>query len=241
MDYLLYPGVPQIYYLLSYSYNHDNMNKTANSRSAEHVPDCSLVVCAWFTLPTGYQLWITSPAHCLHSYDYQHWTTVDYLTVVCFFLMDSLSAMNYQLIINCGLPRCGLLSPDRFTLKWIINCGLPRCGLLSPDGFTLKWIINCGLPRCGLPSPDGFTLKWIINCGLPCCGLLSPDGFCHNNYRPWIILLQCAMMDLHLPCPMDYQLSSVAWSICCSVHGLYLLSATLTMENSQLGSSIRIR
>ncbi len=72
--------------------------------------------------------------HCLLSHDYHHWTTVDYLTVVCFFLMDSLSAMNYQLWIT---SLRSAFSWWILSLPWIINCGLPRHGLLSRDGFTL--------------------------------------------------------------------------------------------------------
>ncbi len=119
------------------SYNHDNMDKTADSRSAEHVPDCSLAVCLvylahgistvdyltvcfpmiiintellWITSVwsafscwiLALSLWIISLRSCILLMDSlcHDLSTVNYLAAVCFLLMNSLSAMNYQLWIT---------------------------------------------------------------------------------------------------------------------------------------------
>ena len=126
-----------------------------------------------------YWLWINLPHYGLFSHDefvssamdYEHWSTVDYLTVVCFPLMNSLSEMDYQLWITSlesAFPRW--IYTLSHGLGTLINCGLPRCGLHSSDGFSLchnnyqLWITSLW---CAFPWWI-YHVQWIIGCHLWC-------------------------------------------------------------------------
>ncbi len=161
---------------------------------------------------------------------------------VCF---PWLSTLNY-----CGLPHCGLLFPDGFSLchelstdyqLWItllwscillmdslcheLSTGLPRCGLLSPDEFSLCHELSTVdyLAAVCFLLMDSLSAIVIINRGLPYYGVLSNDGFTFTVYAPWII-----------SCHLCHGVSAIVFMN-------YLLSATVTMANWQLGSSICIR
>ncbi len=119
------------------SYNHDNMNETADSRSVDYVPDGSLTSYDWITLSLDYQLWITSLQSAWWIYTLNH---------------------GLSTLINCGLPHCGLLSPEGFTLCHELSTVDYLTVVFFPWRIhSLPWITNCGLPRCGL-CPDGFCL-----------------------------------------------------------------------------------
>ncbi len=126
-----------------------------------------------------------------------------YLTAVCLCVPCLLCPRDMPWIINCGLLRCGLLSPDGFTLPWIINCGLPRCRLLSPDEFSLCHALSTVdyLAMVYFLVMDSLSAIIIINCILPYYGVLSNDGF-----------------------TVSHGLSAIIYygmeTSCCSVHGL---------------------
>ncbi len=96
--------------------------------------------------------------------DYQHWLTVDYLAVVCFPLMDSLSDMDYQLwIILPLLTAVCFPTMNLYPQSWIMNIDqlcIPslQCFPLM-DSLSAIIIINCGLPHYGVLSPDEFTVS----------------------------------------------------------------------------------